>query len=502
MTTAIERFRHLRGSGWKIEDIHIKYHSTPTPVLRARATLTDGKQSEVIESENDEFTSHVLSYRSLPNLLTGEVELTFVEDTKKYHELEMRFFDFACGLQPYLSVREQTAVPSQFDRKRISTAIESWIESERHLSRVPSRLPRLFYDVLVLFSSNGRFDCSILEKERLGVEEVDQVAAKLSSADWAYAFSVVFLCPKLAQDIDRDAIMIVALYDLKKKESTACVGTVRSVFNHAGRRLTKGLELFEAAADLFRRSIGPASWNFIVVAPFRDSEFTPIPWIAYALLQHLPLEPGDGIPLISVPETILFGDTGIPKQRSSLDFKTKPQTTALMLEMRDATRSYNCTIHFDRSPGEPDFHVDVEMTPARSGRSHKLVSHRPVLLRDVWNLSQDLYLAFMTAGAFDVRFDTLISANIRDFNQLMREEPLAVYPLIYRGHIEPKVKWLMSNPNALALLKRIWQKENMADRYTPSEVEKPVVAALGTQKLLDSGALTNLAVWILSRGQV
>jgi len=498
MTTAIERFRHLRGSGWKIVDIHIKYDSTPTPVLRATATLTDGKQSEVIESENDEFTSHVLSYRSLPNLLTGEVELTFVEDTKKYHELEERFFDFACGMRPYLSVRERTAVPSQFDRKRISTAIETWLESERFLSRVPSRLPRLFYDLLVLFSSNGRFDCSILEKERLSVGEIDQIAAKLGSTDWAYAFSVAFLCPKVAQDINRDAVLIVALYDLKKKESTACVGTVRSVFNHAGRRLTKGLELFEAAADLFRRSIDPASWHFIVVAPFRDSEFTPVPWIAFVLLQDLPLVPTNGIPLISVPEMILFGDTGIPIQRSSLDFKTKPQTAALILELRDETRRYSCAIHFDRSPGEPDFHVDVEVTPVGCPTSHKLVSHRPVLLRDVWNLSQDLYLAFMTAGAFDVRFDALISTNIRDFNQLMKEEPLAVYPLIYRGHIEPKVKWVISNPNALTLLKRIWQN----DRYTPAEAEKPLVATLENQELLDSGALTNLAVWILSRGQV
>jgi len=498
MTTAIERFRHLRVSGWKIEDIHIKYESTPTPVLRATATLSHGKQSEVIESENDEFTSHVSSYRHLPNLLTGEVELTFVEDTKKYHELEKKFIDFACGLQPYLSVRGPTTVVSQFDRKRISAAIETWIESERHLSRAPSRLPRLFYDVLVLSSSDGRFDCSILEKERLCVEEVHQMTAKASAADWAYAFSVVFLCPKLAKDIDMDAVMIVALYDLKKKESTACVGTVKSVFNHRGRRLTKGLELFEAATDLFRRSIDTASWHFIIVAPFRDSEFTPIPWIAYVLLQDLPIVPTDGVPLISVPEIVLFGDPGLPNQRSSLDFKAKAQTTALILEMRDAKGPCNCTVHFDRSLGEPDFHVDVEVKPIGSAPGRKLVSHMPVMLRDVWNFSQDLYLAFMTAGAFDVRFDTLVSADIRDFNQLMKEEPLAVYPLIYRGHIEPKVRWLRSNPNVLTLLKRIWQD----DRYTPAEAERPLVAAAETQELLDSGALTSLAVWILNRGQV
>jgi hypothetical protein len=136
--------------------------------------------------------------------------------------------------------------------------------------------------------------------------------------------------------------------------------------------------------------------------------------------------------------------------------------------------------------------------PIGSAPGRKLVSHMPVMLRDVWNFSQDLYLAFMTAGAFDVRFDTLVSADIRDFNQLMKEEPLAVYPLIYRGHIEPKVRWLRSNPNVLTLLKRIWQD----DRYTPAEAERPLVAAAETQELLDSGALTSLAVWILNRGQV
>jgi hypothetical protein len=488
MTTALERFHRLRANGWKIEEITIGSGG-------ASVKVTDGKHSEVIESDNGQFAFHLFSYRHLPNLSTGRIELTFVEDTEKYHELEKKFFDFTCGLQPYLSIRERTDLPTDFDLKRISTAVETWIESEKALTRVPAGLPRIFYDILVLFSSGGIFDCRILEKEHV---IVDQIATKLDSADWAYAFSVAFLCPKPAQDINRDAVMIVALYDLKKKESAACVGTVRSILNHAHRQFTKGHELLEAALDLCRRVMSPASWHFIVVAPFRDSEFTAVPWIAFALLQHVPVEPTEGIPLISIPEMILFGDPDIPRHRSSLDFKTRPQSAALILELKDAARSYICTIHFDRSPGEPDFHMDVEIKFVGSPTSHKLVSHKPMLLRDVWNLSQDLYLAFMTAGAFDVRFDELISKDLRDFNELMKEEPLAVYPLIYRGHIEPKVKWLVSNPNALALLKRIWQN----DRYTPAEAEKTLLTALETRELLESGALTNLAVWILSRGQV
>jgi hypothetical protein len=495
----LKRFKELLGSGWKIREIHYKYESEPVPVLRATATLTRGTESEVIQSQNDEFTSHVMSYRSLPNLATGTVEFTYIEDTERYHYFEQNFFEFTCGIRPYLTIAKALNPPSKTDRKRIAAGIDAWIDSERTLTRIPTKLPRLFYDVIVLFSSNGKFDCLILEKDAANAEEFAEMTRRVAYSDWAYAFSVVFACPKIAEGFNRDAVILLALYDLKSRQTAgACVGTIRSILNHAGRRLSPGTELLEVVDDLRQRAIREDSWSFILVAPFRDSEFTPVPWIAYALLDQRLVRRVDELPALPMREIILFGDAGIPRVRSSLDFKRKPQTTALILDVRHNTRSYDCVIHFDRSQGETSFHVDLQVYPLGSACSYKLIEHEPVLLRNVWDISQNLYLAFVAAGAFDMRFDALITKDIKDFNELIKEEPLAVYPLIYRGYIEPKEKWLAANPDTLGLLKKIWNDEG----YVLAKNETAGLQLLESQGLLDSGKLTNQAIWILSRSQL
>lgn len=126
------------------------------------------------------------------------------------------------------------------------------------------------------------------------------------------------------------------------------------------------------------------------------------------------------------------------------------------------------------------------------------MAHEPVSLREILQISENLYLGFVTAGAFDVKFDEMITKDIADFDELLNKEPLAVYPLIYRGLIEPAEQWLAKNPEALSLLHKFWENE----RYSPNEDERSLIAVLEENHLIESGGLTVKATWILSRSSL
>jgi len=89
----------------------------------------------------------------------------------------------------------------------------------------------------------------------------------------------------------------------------------------------------------------------------------------------------------------------------------------------------------------------------------------------------------------------MITKDITDFDELLNREPLAVYPLIYRGLIEPAEQCLSKNPKALSLMRKFWEDE----RYSPNEDERRLIGLLEENNLFESGGLTVKATWILSR---
>jgi hypothetical protein len=497
MSTILTKFLSLLADGWRIEEIQLKYESVPFEIQQDIVRLSKESCTQVIEATNDpEFSEHIGHYRTLPNISTGEILFTYVEDISKYCELEERFFSFTCGVEPYLDALQPQSPLSNMDRKRVAAAVETWIQSERSFTRFPTRFPRIFSDMLVLFSNQGKVDCKIIEKDTCDIAEAPKSFLPERSVDWAYAFSSVFLSPKVTNQFNRDAVVVVGIYDLvKRRIAAACVGTIRSILNYAGHPFTRGRELLEIVEDFRERILADGAWKVMIVAPFRNAEFTPVPWIMHALLcDELP-EEGGRLPRLRPSELILFADSGIHRDRSSLDFKREPQTAAVMLEARIKNRKHLWNLRFDRSPGEAKFHVDLEVFDTSTGTSQKLISHAPVLLRDMWQLSENLYLAFITAGAFDVKFDEMVTKDIKGFNELLEREPLAVYPLIYRGLIEPTERWLAANSAALSLLRKYWDDPE----YSATEDEHALVESLEQKNLIESGGLTNKAIWILNR---
>jgi hypothetical protein len=101
---ALAKLLRLLSAGWRIDKIDIEYKSTPVETEKTTVTLLKGSDVELIEATNDErFSEHINHYRPLPNLSTGQVEGTYVEDIRKYLDFEEKFYNFTCGPEPYLT---------------------------------------------------------------------------------------------------------------------------------------------------------------------------------------------------------------------------------------------------------------------------------------------------------------------------------------------------------------------------------------------------------------
>ena len=510
MSSNLNEFRKLRSEGWQLQEVSFqakaRYAISPGKVLdiiipmktaSAIVKLTKGYETRVIHAENDSvFCSHIMHYKQLPHPKSGQIELQYVEDINKYYDFQEKLFSFICGIKPYFPVFTKKRSLSIQDQKKIQTAIETWIESESILRLFPTKMPRLFHDVLVLRKNKGDFDCFTLEKERTSLSDILRILKESSETEWTKCYTVVFLCPKTTRDLSRDFILMTILYDAKTRQvDAACIGTLRSILNYAGIRYAKGRGLVEATSQLTHKMLDIDASTVYVVAPFRDSEFTPVPWIAYLLLADLRYE-FDSVEeelAIYPHEAFVFGDTGIHIKRGSLDFKRRAQSAAVIVELDS---KYRYVARYDRSVPEPKFHVHYEIRERSTGEiKFKLLDHHPVLFQDLWNLGENLYIAFLSAGAFDVKFSELITADIKDFDTIMNKQPLAAYPLIYRGFVEQEENWLRDNPEALKLLRKFWEYPS----YSPSQDELTLTKVLEDRRLIEGGGLSCQAIVVLSR---
>ena len=491
MPSNLKDFQKMLSDGWRLDKI--QYDFTPVS-SQITVKFTKGSETRVMLAKDDEpFLGHIMHYHQLPDLKTGQIELRYVQDTETYFEMQKRLFTFICGVEPYFPISIEKRLPSAEDHNKIEDMIQTWIETESKMYLFPTRMPRLFYDVLVLSKNGSNIECTTLEKEKTTLSDILKILRESSNTDWTKCYTAVFACPKVTPDFSRDALLMTILYDAKTRQvDAACVGTLRSILNYAGRHYTKGTELVEATSQLTHKMLQSGALTVYVVAPFRDSEFTPVPWVAYLLLAKLPCKFDRAEEKLAIypHEAFVFGDTGIPSKRSSLDFKRKPQSAAAIVELEN---TYLYIVRYDRSAGESKFHIDYEISMGDT--KLKLLDHYPVLFNDIWDLSENLYIAFLSAGAFDVKFSELVTADIKDLDSIMKEQPLAVYPLIYRGHIEPKETWLRDNPEAMKLLRKLWDDPT----YPFSSNELTLVKSLEAEGLIEKGGLTCLGIMILSR---
>ena len=89
---ALAKLLDLMSAGWRIDKIDIKYKSMPVETEKTTVMLLRGSDVELVEATNDErFSEYINHYRPLPNLSTGKVEGTYVDDIDKYLDFEEKF---------------------------------------------------------------------------------------------------------------------------------------------------------------------------------------------------------------------------------------------------------------------------------------------------------------------------------------------------------------------------------------------------------------------------
>jgi len=181
LSSNLEEFQKMLFDGWRLEKI--QYHFTPVS-SQITVKFTKGSETRSILAKDDEpFLGHIIHYHQLPDPKTGQIELRYVQDTEKYFELQKRLFTFICGVEPYFPIFTEKRLPSAEDHNKIEDMIRTWIESESKMYLFPTKMPRLFYDVLVLCKKGSNIECTILEKEKTALSDILKILRESSNTD-------------------------------------------------------------------------------------------------------------------------------------------------------------------------------------------------------------------------------------------------------------------------------------------------------------------------------
>jgi len=459
--------------------------------IQISCTLTKNGNTYSFGTRNDyDLMWFLLDLEIFPDPYTGKPKVRVVKDKESLRIADEALADFLSAKEPCFPVVRVSPLTSESDQQRISVAIRGWIECESVLKEHRTSLPLAFYNVLVLQKNDGIITQSIFEKDKIQLASIHELRKRKSECEWIKCFSGMLLCPKISAGFSRDYVLGMLLYDaFSRRIETGILGTARSLLNIYGRRIRKGRELADLAVLLTQRMLTSPS-EILLSSPFRDSEFSPTTWIVYSISSKLPCEYSGLEPKYAIHpcEALVFGDPGVPRERSSFDFKRRGQTAYVGLEI-EATRY---VIRFDCQGREPKFHIHYEIR-AKSWKK-TILSHYPISLGDMWKLDRNLCLSFLSATIFDGRFNDVVRPNIKDLG-LVQEEPIAALPLRIVMELELEEEWLGKNPECMTLLQKFWNKQD----YSPTKDEEKWIDILQRRGLLVGEKLSVLASMVLAR---
>jgi len=344
-------------------------------------------------------------------------------------------------------------------------------------------------------------DIEIYEKESLDLESIHKIVDRAKNTRIAIAHSAFLLSPKLVKgkkDRKYDPIVGSIVYDLKNDDVLAFnLATMRQLSMHLRNIRQEGLA--HCVSYLLDRSFSHEEEKIssFLSAPIRVPNYTPLPWIIYSVLQETlsdKIRFEDPRFRITIPHFFVFGLPPLPTEKPSFIFEPEKQKALFMMKFRDKNDEVSFQLRFDRSKGEPTFHVDFQIfAPRHQYHMKKLLKHISIDLREIWEFDNTLYVAFLPAGAYDIKMDKIIT-QIKGFDQLVQEEPVALYPLIMRALSKDKENWLKENSDALKLLKLA-----VSPKFSPSSKDRKTVAKLEEKGLLHENRPTILADIVLTR---
>jgi len=225
-------------------------------------------------------------------------------------------------------------------------------------------------------------------------------------------------------------------------------------------------------------TIIPPNFHCCCPLPIASEDYTPIPWLMYALLEKKfdeIIKEAHGEKELSISEFFTFGgapdlDEGV----SSFFYDKDRQAAYIYLIFRENERRLAYQLRFDYH-NLADLHVDYETHMiGRNKQVRKLLKHQEINLSEVCRTDPFLMMSFLFTGMYDPYFDKIVDQHVAGLKDVIETYPLLRDFLDYRKSINEEIKALRGHKLAIEALLNI---ENVNE-------ESPTVKFLEARGLL------------------
>jgi hypothetical protein len=307
-------------------------------------------------------------------------------------------------------------------------------------------------------------------KESLTLKEIGKLIHGAKSFDNSIVLSFFILGEKISSVRQTDDVLIgIILYDLKNDETLAFnILSLTSFIDQYGVNQNEGLH--DVALHLFEKSLNDRlHCHSFTPTPLDSPWYTVLPWMCYAVLLPMKL---DNLPAnissdrkLTIQQFFTFGCCIDPRYGNSFNFShfasNRSGHATCILNLNEESKNLKYIMRFDQSPGQPLVHLDFSYHDIGE---HKLISHRPLDFRLVYEFNKRLFIAMMCAGIFDTYFNSLILSGIKGIQELAEQNAafLAVRKWVWL--IETAISWLNRNSQGYTILEKLRKLQELNEQ--------------------------------------
>jgi hypothetical protein len=489
----LQRLFELKENGYRITEIHISVDKQRTPNERADLVFEKDDKKVNLSSSEEELFSYVIRLHGIPHIEDDGSDFVYIDDPNKYFDLEKKVVDLICGIQQEWVVCERK-LDSDFLKltNKVVTSERNWILAEKGTTISNTKLCQIFYDVGFFTVKNYQTNFKIASKEKISLNEIQNLLQESKKADVAICFSAFLLTPRFPPKKDNESgiVLGIIVYDLKNCRTLSFnLNSASQLQRRMGDVKKHGL--WDCVLNIFDRTKNNECFKSYLPLPINIRDFTPLPWFCFAFINGISPNIVFKKIKLDLPLFLVFGAPLLLLNKPSYDFDSEKQRAFVMLRFKENGKFSDHQVRFDMSGGEPRLHIDYEVH-SEDKRTSKIVGHYVLNYTDIWDFSENLAIGFLSASAYDVNFETkVIPHSLENLAESFRNNPSTLLPLFVRSRAAKPFKAVKGNPKLSQVLIKKAKKQEVRDENSIKELEQ-----IG---LLKDGDLTILGDIVYSR---
>lgn len=487
-----DRFFELIQNGFHLNKMHIKVSRINEFNKVVNLEFKRNGEVMVFSSSDEDLFNYIIHLHPIPHIEDDDSDFMYIEDTIKYFDIQKKVMGILSGKLEEVVICSNVLDVDIEICKLIKKYERMWIDSEKNINVLGTKLSQIFYDLCVIKVKNASVTCYILDKNIFKIRDLDDLIATSQDYDASIAISAFILTkrhPFKTRD-KSDAIIGIVEYDLKNQKILSL--NVKSIMQLQRTLKTIGhYGLWECVEKIFSRTEKIECFDSLLPLPLNVKDYTCLPWICFGILGKLGHISFKKCKKFDIPLILVFGIPPLFLKKPGYIFNQEKQKALIMLGIRDEESINFHQMRFDLSKGEPNLHVHYEIV-SQTG-VEKVVNHQVINYNDVLSFNENLAIGLLIASAYDVYFDIYVLPNRFDgIIDVFRDNPVMIYPLYVRSMAGQPCRMLLNNEELYASFLQL------AEHGTP-QITKTHIDMLEKIGVIKEGKLTILGDIVRAR---